>query len=63
MATPVKELLSSFEQLRDDDQKLFVFEILRRTTALDVPLLEDADLVVLADDLFLSLDAQEAANE
>ena len=63
MATPVKELLSSFEQLRDDDQKLFVFEILRRTTALDVPLLEDADLVVLADDLFLSLDVQEAANE
>ena len=63
MVTPVKELLSSFEQLRDDDQKLFVFEILRRTTTLDVSLLEDADLVVLADDLFLSLDAQEAANE
>ncbi len=63
MVTPVKELLSSFEELRDDDQKLFVFEILRRATTLDVPLLEDADLIMLADGLFLSLDAQEAANE
>lgn len=63
MVTPVKELLSSFEQLRVDDQKLFVFEILRRTTTLDVPPLEDADLVMLAEEIFLTLDAQETANE
>ena len=63
MITPVKELLSSFEQLRVDEQKIFVFEILRRTALFDVPPLEDADLVLLAEDLFLTLDMQEAANE
>lgn len=63
MITPVKELLSSFEQLRVDEQKIFVFEILRRTVLFDVPPLEDADLVLLAEDLFLTLDMQEDANE
>lgn len=62
MNVQVKELLHSFEDLPQGDQRIFAFEILRRTISFDLPPLEDDDLVSQAEELFLALEREEAAN-
>ncbi len=62
MTVQVKELLHSFDDLSQDDQWTFAFEILRRTIRFDFPPLEDNDLVYHAEKLFLALDQEEAVN-
>ncbi len=58
----VKELLHSFDALPQTDQRLFAFEILRKTIQFDFPPLEDDELVYHAEELFLALDQEEAVN-
>ncbi|GAK61064.1 hypothetical protein U27_00962 [Candidatus Vecturithrix granuli] len=62
MTAQVKKLLNSFEHLSDAEQWEFAFVILRRTSQFDFPPLEDDDLVQYAEELFLALDQEEAAN-
>ena len=62
MTVQVKELLHSFNELSQEDQWTFAFEILRRTSQFDFPPLEDNDLVYHAEELFLALDQEEALN-
>jgi hypothetical protein len=51
----VEELLDSFERLSKVERREFTTEILRRTTALALPLPTDEELVVNAEEAFLSL--------
>jgi hypothetical protein len=62
MNVQVKELLHSFDALPQCDQRIFAFEILRRTIRFDLPPLEDDDLVYHAEELFLALEREEASN-
>ena len=62
MNANAQQLLSSFDQLPDDDKQAVAREILRRTAAFDVPSLSDEELIGQADELFLKLDQAEAAN-
>ncbi|MDY0095040.1 MAG: hypothetical protein RBT80_20275 [Candidatus Vecturithrix sp.] len=62
MNVQIKELLHSFDELPQGDQRIFAFEISRRTISFDFPPLEDDDLVYQAEGLFLDLDREEAAH-
>ena len=63
MTTNVRQLLKSFDQLPESDQREAASEILRRSLQIDLPSLNDAALVDFAEELFLSFDQQEAADE
>ena len=63
MTANVRQLLSSFDQLPEADKREAAAEILRRSLQIELPSLDDATLVERADELFLSLDQQEAAGE
>ena len=63
MTANVRQLLKSFDQLPETDKREAAAEILRRTLQIELPSLDDAALVERAEELFLSLDAQEAAGE
>ena len=60
MTTQVQEFLHAFDGLSNDEQREAAFEILHRTVQFDFPSLSDDDLVYCADDLFLSLEEEEA---
>jgi len=62
MNLQIKELLHAFDELPQGAQRSFAFEILRRTLHFDFPPLADDDLVFQAEELFLALDREEAAN-
>lgn len=63
MNSTTQELLNFFEQLPETEQKEVVLEILRRTLNQDFPPLMDEELVLNAEELFLSLDQSESENE
>jgi hypothetical protein len=63
MTAPSQELLNTFDELSDSEQLEVALEILRRFAHMDFPPLEDEDLVLSAEALFLELDQQESENE
>ena len=63
MTANVRQLLNSFDQLPDADQREFATEILRRSLEAELPPIEDSLLVERAEELFLTLDEQESAHD
>lgn len=61
MTVLAQEILNTFDRLPDAEQLEVAVEILRRLVHLDFPPLTDEDLVLNAEELFLTLDQQEAA--
>ena len=62
MTLSVQQIIDSFERLPDPEKQKVAYEILRRSVHLEVPTLADGDLVAVAEDLFLTLEEQEAEN-
>ncbi|PSF36667.1 hypothetical protein C7H19_13405 [Aphanothece hegewaldii CCALA 016] len=62
MTSTTQELLKFFEQLPELEQQEVVVEILRRTLNKDLPILTDEELVLNAEELFLSLEQSESEN-
>jgi hypothetical protein len=62
MTAQVQELLHTFDLLPDGDKRELASEILRRTLTLDALPLSDEQLVGAAEELFLQLDHNEAAD-
>ena len=62
MTAAVHQILQSFDRLPESERLEAASEILRRTATLDFPPIEDKALVLAAEELFLKLDEQEAAD-
>jgi hypothetical protein len=62
MTAHVQELLHTFDLLPDRDKEELAAEILRRSMTLEMPPLSDEQLVGAAEELFLQLDRNEAAD-
>ncbi len=58
-----QQILSNFDGLPDSEQIQVALEILRRLIHLEFPPLTDEDLVLNAEELFLTLDEEEASYE
>jgi hypothetical protein len=58
----VQQLLKSFDALTEAEQREAAAELLRRVSQLEWPELPDGALVTAAEELFLDLDAREAAH-
>lgn len=58
-----QKLLDSFEGLPEGEKQELVIEILRRTLNVEIPPLTEEDLILSAEAIFLSLDAEEAEHE
>jgi hypothetical protein len=63
MATSVRDLLQSFEDLSDDEKKEVASEMIRRLVKCDLAPLSEQELVLNAEELFLELDKQESQDE
>ena len=63
MTALAQEILKNFDQLPDKEQQKVALEILKRIVHSDFPPLEDEDLVLSAEEVFLSLDQQESDYE
>ncbi|ASC72446.1 hypothetical protein XM38_034030 [Halomicronema hongdechloris C2206] len=63
MTALAQEILKTFDRLPDSEQLEVALEILRRLVHFDFPPLEDEDLVLNAEELFLELDKQESDHE
>lgn len=63
MKAPVQELLNTFDNLTEPEQREIALEILKRVTHLNFPPISDEELVMNAGELFLELDEQEASNK
>lgn len=61
MTTTVRALVDSFERLPEPEHREAA-EILRRAVQFDSPPLDDEELTLAADDLFLELDTREAVD-
>ena len=59
MTRAAKQVIESFEALPETEKHSVVVEILRRATTENYPALEDEDLVLAADQVFLELDRRE----
>jgi hypothetical protein len=62
MTDVAQSILTTFDGLPEDDQRLVAVEILRRTAHLEYGPLDDETLDRLADERFVALDNEEAAN-
>ena len=62
MSEIANQLLAAFDALPPSDQSAVVAELLRRTVRSESGDVSDDALVVLADSLFLELDADEAGH-
>jgi hypothetical protein len=60
MSTEIESVLQSFERLSMPDKREVASEIIRRSLSLDLPPLSDDELVRIANELFVSLDQNEA---
>jgi hypothetical protein len=58
----VQQILDSYDALPDDDKHRTAVEILRRFTGTSAGDLPNGTLIRAAEDLFLALDAEEAAH-
>jgi hypothetical protein len=63
MTTSVRELLTTFDKLPEAEKREAATEILRRTLSIEFPPVGDDALVECAEELFLSLDQEEAGGE
>ncbi len=63
MTSTSEAVLTSFEQLSENEKQTVAIEILRRTIIQETPPIEDEDLVHQAEALFLHLDEAESSNE
>lgn len=61
MTITVRALLDSFDRLPEPERREAAAEILRRAVQFDSPPLDDEELSLAAEALFLELDAREAA--
>ena len=52
-------MIETFDALPDDEKRVVTVEILRRTALEDQTSLDEADLVLAADQVFLDLDRRE----
>lgn len=59
MTDTAKRLLDTFDSLPEPERQEVAREILRRTALAEHPSLEDAELLALADEVFLALDHAE----
>lgn len=59
MTAVVQDLLNTFNSLTDAERLDLLSEILKRTTDLEFLPLADADLILNAEDIFLTLDQEE----
>lgn len=60
MTAITQEILKTFDELPDSDQIEVALAILKRIIHFDFPPLDDEDLVLNAEELFLELDQQES---
>ena len=63
MTATVENLLVSFEQLSEPEKRDLAIEVVRRTDIFGSPDLSDEEQTLLAEDLFLALDREEAELE
>jgi len=61
MTVQVQDMLHTFDLLPEGDKRELASEILRRSLTLDVPALSEEQLAGAAEELFLQLDRNEAA--
>ncbi len=59
MTIAARQLLETFEALPANDQNAVALEILRRAAVAEFPAMNEADLVLAADQVFLDLDRRE----
>lgn len=59
MTRAARHLIETFDALPDDEKRVVTVEILRRTALEDQTSLDEADLVLAADQVFLDLDRRE----
>jgi len=62
MSATVQQFVDSFDKLSDADKHEVSIEILRRITSADENDLPEQTLVTAADELFRTLDEEEASN-
>ncbi len=60
MTTEAQNLLRSFDLLQEADKREVAAEIIRRSSATDVPPLSDDQLIAIADEVFLEMDKEES---
>jgi hypothetical protein len=63
MTATVENLLVSFERLTESEKRDLAIEVVRRTDIFGSPDLSDEEQTLLAEDLFLALDREEAELE
>ncbi len=63
MTQSVEQLLRTFDHLADAEKREAASEILRRVRGFTFQPVSDDELVLTAEELFLSLDQREAADE
>jgi len=63
MTAIAQEILKNFDELPDSDQVEVALAILKRLMHFDFSPLDDEDLVLNAEELFLELDRQESDHE
>jgi hypothetical protein len=63
MTATTQEILKTFDELPDSDQIEVALAILKRLIHFDFSPLDDDDLVLNAEELFLGLDQQELDHE
>ncbi len=63
MTQTVENLLVSFEQLTEPEKRDLAIEVVRRTEIFGSPDISDDEQTLLAEDLFLALDREEAEVE
>ena len=63
MSPSVQHLLSTFDGLSSPEQHEVVVELLRRRAVVESAPLTDDDLTMVAESLFLQLDAEEADHD
>ena len=59
MTRAARQLIETFDALPEDEKRVVTVEILRRTALEDQTSLDEADLVLAADQVFLDLDRRE----
>ena len=63
MTATVENILISFEKLTEPEKRDLAIEVVRRTDVFGAPDLSDEEQTLLAEDLFLTLDREEAESE
>ena len=63
MTATVENLLVSFEKLTPSEKQELAIEVVRRTDIFGAPDISDEEQTLLAEDLFLALDREEAELE